>query len=81
MQKTVAERLGIHPNTLRGYENNSLTPSLENLVDLAVLYNTSTDYILGLTKRANIYIDDCTPEQQKLILELIKVARDCMPNS
>jgi len=74
-QKNVADRFGLHPNTIRYYENNTLTPSVENLVDLAVLYNSSVDYILGLSKRTNIYIDDCTPEQQALILELVKVAK------
>ena len=74
-QKNVASRLELHSNTIRKYEDNTLTPSVENLVDLAVLYNSSVDYILGLSKRTNIYIDDCTPEQQALILELVKVAK------
>ena len=79
-QKEVASRLGLHPNTVRGYENNTLTPSVENLIELAVLFNASVDYILGLSKRTSIYIDDCTPEQQNLILDLIKAAKSYMPN-
>ena len=74
-QKEVASRLELHPNTIRNYENNTLTPSVENLIDLAVLYNASVDYILGLSKRTNIYLDDCTPEQQKLILDIVDVIK------
>ena len=80
-QKEVASRLDLHPNTIRSYENNTLTPSVENLVDLAILYNSSVDYILGLSKRTNIYIDDCTEEQQCLILDLIRVAKSYMPHN
>jgi transcriptional regulator with XRE-family HTH domain len=74
-QKAVADRLNMHPNTIRGYENNTLTPSVESLIELAVLYNSSVDYILGLTKRSNVYVDDCTPEQQAMILDIVKTVK------
>lgn len=67
-QKDAAKRLGLSSSTITKYENNSLTPSVEVLLELAVLYNSSTDYILGLSDRTPIYLDDFTEEQQQFII-------------
>ena len=79
VQKDAAAMLGVHINTLRYYEQSTLIPSVENLIGLATLYNVSVDYILGLSIGKHINIDDCTPEQQDLILDLVKVARNYVP--
>lgn len=70
-QKEVAQRLELHKNTISNYENNTITPSLEILVQLAVIYNSSIDYMVGMSDRSHIYIDDCTAEQQKMILDVV----------
>lgn len=78
-QKEVATKLNCHTNTVRHYEDNTQSPSLENLVALAILYNSSVDYILGLTDRTNVFIDDLTEKQQNFILNMIRQIRDiCM---
>ena len=71
-QEEVAKRLDVTKNTISAYERNIINPKLELLIGLAVLYNTSVDYILGLSKRTHIYIDDCTSEQQKLIINVVE---------
>lgn len=48
-QQFIAEYLNIKQNTYSQYENGLHEVPLESLVKLAGLYNTSTDYILGLT--------------------------------
>ena len=47
-QQFVASYLKIKQNTYSQYENKKREIPLELLVALAELYNTSTDYILGL---------------------------------
>lgn len=49
-QQYVADFLGVNRRTYSAYETgtNSMTP--ETLIRLAELYNTSVDYLLGLTK-------------------------------
>ena len=37
-QKDVADRLSVVPSTISGYENNTITPSLEQAIRLAILY-------------------------------------------
>ena len=48
-QREVAEYLHIRQNTYSQYENGHRQLPLEFLITLAKFYNTSTDYILGLT--------------------------------
>lgn len=46
-QKQVADRLGVSPSIVSGYETGERTPSTEVLLALSYLYNCSTDYLLG----------------------------------
>ena len=48
-QKDVAIVLSIATNTLSQYENGERSIPVHILAKLALLYNTSTDYLLGLT--------------------------------
>ncbi|NBI65690.1 XRE family transcriptional regulator [Pseudoflavonifractor sp. 60] len=54
-QQYVADQLGVNRRTYSAYETgtNSMTP--ETLIQLAELYNTSVDYLLGLTKERMPY--------------------------
>jgi transcriptional regulator with XRE-family HTH domain len=45
-----ANRLGIAKSTYAGYESGYRQPSLEALKELAVLFETSVDYLLGMTE-------------------------------
>lgn len=48
-QKLLAEKVGIKQNTVAQYEKGTAKPSLEVLVKLAIAFDTTTDYLLGLT--------------------------------
>ena len=50
-QKEVADYLHIKQNTYSQYENEQRQLPLSCLIALAKLYNTSTDYILGITDK------------------------------
>ena len=43
-QKDVANKLGVSPSIVSGYETGERTPSTEVLLSLAYLYKCSTDY-------------------------------------
>lgn len=47
-QKGLADKVGVAQNTITQYEKGTAKPSLEVLVKLAVTFNTSTDYVLGI---------------------------------
>ena len=46
-QKAVANKLGISPSIVSGYETGERTPSTEILLALSYLYHCSADYLLG----------------------------------
>lgn len=54
-QREVAEFLHIKQNTYSQYENGLRQLPIEHLISLARFYQTSTDYILGLTKEKKPY--------------------------
>ena len=54
-QQEVAKLLHIKQNTYSQYENGLRQLPIECLVALAVYYETSTDYILGLTEERKPY--------------------------
>ena len=54
-QQRVAEYLHIKQNTYSQYEKGQRQIPIEALIVLAKFYNTSTDYILGLTNTKKAY--------------------------
>jgi len=54
-QREVADVLKIAQNTLSQYETGERNISNNMLVQLAILYKTSTDYLLGLTDEKDPY--------------------------
>lgn len=80
-QSDVAERLGVTRATISGYECNTITPSVEQLVKLAVLYNASLDYIMGMESRSYLYLDDLSESQQKTILDVVNRLKEEFQNA
>ena len=54
-QSELAKELGVSQNTYSQYETGQRQLPLECLIALARYYNTSTDYILGLTQEIKPY--------------------------
>lgn len=50
-QRQLAEYLHIRQNTYSQYENGQRQIPIDALIAIAKFYNTSTDYILGLTSK------------------------------
>ena len=54
-QAALAEYLGVHQTTYSSYELGKLSLTADVLVKLAEYYNTSVDYLLGLTDETKPY--------------------------
>ena len=54
-QKTLSEYLNIRQNTYSQYENGQRQLPIDVLIKLAEYFDTSTDYILGLTDNPERY--------------------------
>ena len=55
-------------------------PSVESLRRLALLYNVSTDYLLGLTDRETIYLDDFSEGDKEAAIRIIAEVRQILKN-
>lgn len=75
-QVEVARRIHIDKNTISRYERNIRNPQFDILVKLAVFYNASLDYILGIADRTNIYIDDMSEKNQRIITRTIETMKE-----
>ena len=54
-QKQVSQILNCTQQTYSRYETGEITIDINNLIKLAKFYNTSTDYLLGLTNETKPY--------------------------
>jgi len=70
-QVQVAKRLNLHKSTISGYENNTKTPSIDTICQLAIFFNTSTDYLLGMEKKEMVCVNGLTNRQLGIVESLI----------
>lgn len=56
-QKEASMAVGVSASIISNYESGERTPSVEVLMALANLYQCSVDYLLGIEKVSNSYID------------------------
>lgn len=78
-QKQVAEKLGVSPSIVSGYETGERTPSTENLLALSYLYNCSTDFLLGKQAHQPVFplnLDGLTDRQITALLGLVESIRE-----
>lgn len=78
-QKQVAEKIGVSPSIVSGYETGERTPSTEILLSLSYLYNVSTDYLLGkqtAAPSAMLDISKLTDKQKTALSNLIEAIKD-----
>ena len=54
-QETIAQMLGVKQNTYSQYEIGVSRYPVEVLIKLAIFYNTSIDYLVGLTDESKPY--------------------------
>ncbi|MGN0635526.1 MAG: helix-turn-helix domain-containing protein [Acutalibacteraceae bacterium] len=75
-QKVVADRLGISPSVVSGYETGARVPSADVLLKLASLYHCSTDYLLGKdVPTETLDVSGLSQEQFKALERLIESMR------
>jgi transcriptional regulator with XRE-family HTH domain len=70
-QSQVAAKLNLSNTTISSYEANTRYPSFEILSQLALLYNTTSDYILGIDNRAMVCVDGLSEKQLAIINSLL----------
>ena len=65
-QINLAKYLNVAPNTLSTWEADHTEPNFEHLKNIAIFFNTTTDYILGLTDNPRTPADYPLAEKEKV---------------
>ena len=75
-QYDLANALGIARTSLKNWELAVYTPPIEVLADIALYFHVSTDYLLGLDKRASIQVNLLSERTVNAISGLIRIMED-----
>lgn len=70
-QEALGKKLNRSKSVICAYENNLRIPPLEVLSDIAVIFNVSLDYLVGIDKEEMVSIDGLTDEQKEIIYIMI----------
>ncbi len=70
-QEDLGRKLNRSKSVICGYENNVRVPPLDVLVNIAVIFNVSLDYLVGIDKNEMVSINGLNEAQKRLIHSLI----------
>lgn len=62
-QIELANVLGVTKQCVSNWENDNIQPSIDMLVKLALFFNVSTDYLLGLETERKLSVQGLTEQQ------------------
>jgi len=71
-QESFAKEIGISHRTYSGIESGAHSTSIETLVEIAQVLETSLDYII-LGKENNVFPINLSEEEKKLAIKMLKV--------
>lgn len=66
-QDQLGRKIGRSKSVISSYENNVKIPPVDILTELAVIYNVSLDYLVGIDKNEMISVAGMSDAQKKLI--------------
>lgn len=75
-QSDLAKTVHVTTATISAYENGIRMPSYDTLIKLASFFKVSTDSLLGYSDNFDSCISQLTPEQRKVIFEIIDLYKE-----
>lgn len=71
-QAALGKKINRSKSVICAYENNLRIPPLEVLTDIAVFFNVSLDYLVGIDKEEMVSVEGLSDEQKETIYSLIR---------
>ena len=71
-QAALAKRLGVTRASVNAWEMEISSPTAQYLIEMARLFHTSTDFILGLDPEEQIILRGMTDEEKRLVYNLVE---------
>lgn len=75
-QSELAKKLNVTRSSVNAWEMGISIPSTQLLVELAMLFRTSTDYLLGLNINSALDITGLSDEEVKLLYSMVNHFRN-----
>ncbi len=74
-QEELARRVGVKKSSISAYENDIRLPSYDVLIEIARVFDVSTDYLLEFENRHIIDVSGLTEPEVRAIKHLIQVMK------
>lgn len=71
-QADIAKRLGITRSCVNAWEMGISVPSTQYIVELALLFKVSSDYLLGIPNQASVSVEGLSDQQIAAVIEVIR---------
>lgn len=71
-QTELANKLGVTRSSVNAWEMGISVPTTDKIVEIALLFGTSTDYIFGLEKRQMFDSSNIDPNIKDVLIDLIR---------
>lgn len=71
-QSMLAKKLDVTRSSVNAWEMGISSPTTQYVVAMAKLFHVSSDYMLGTESALQLSLDGYTPEETRLIFDLIK---------
>lgn len=75
-QSDLSKKLGITRSGVNAWEMGLSVPSTQYIVALAILFNVSTDYLLGLSTTSTISVEGLNDREIASIVEIISCLKE-----
>ena len=75
-QSELAKRLGVTRSGVNAWEMGISVPSTQYLVELALLFQVSTDFLLDMPQTATVSVQGLTDRQIAVVTEVIACYRE-----
>ena len=75
-QSALPKRLGLTRASINGWEMGISLPSTQSLVELADIFEVSTDYLLGINSSASVSVAGLTDKDVEVVCALIAHLKD-----
>ena len=70
-QSQLAKRLNVTRSSVNAWEMGLSTPSTQYVVDLAHIFHVSSDYLLGLSSKEVLSLENINEKEKKILYDLL----------
>ncbi len=80
-QTALAKKLGLSRSAINAWEMGISIPSTQYVVELALLFRVSSDFLLGINIEETLNITDLTAEEKNILYSLLNYFKTCHSNT